>query len=82
MRYYVIAVQYNRVAEAENRTVPKAYDTFDDAVAEWHRQMANDMKNDTLGWSLCIVLDSNGKMLQREKWTRPVEVVEEVPEEE
>lgn len=81
MRYYVIAIQYNRVAEAENRTAPKAYNTLDEAVAEFHRQMGADMKNDTLGWTLCIVTDSNGFIHRKERWTRPVEIVEEVIEE-
>lgn len=73
MRFYVLAIQYNREKEAENRTVPKAYDTKDDAIAEWHSQLAKDMKNDTLGWSLCMVIDVFGNVIAKERWTRAVE---------
>lgn len=70
MRFYVVAIQYNRVAEAENRTAPKAYNTKDEAIAEWHRQLAGDMKNDSLGWSLCMVIDMFGNIIAKERWTR------------
>lgn len=73
MRFYVMFVQYNRVAEAENRSVPKAFDTLDEAVAEFHTQMGKDMKNDTLGWSLGMVINSDGGIYRNEKWTRPEE---------
>ena len=82
MRFYVFSVQYNRIAEAENRTVPKAFNDLDSAVAEFHSQMAKDMKNDTLGWSLCMVINSLGGIYKNELWTRPEEPVvdEEVAE--
>lgn len=70
MRYYVVAIQYNAEAEAENRTVPKAFDTKDEAIAEFHSQLAKDMKNATLGWSICIIFDNNGNIIRDEKWTR------------
>lgn len=72
MRYYVFAVQYNKIVQAENRTVPKAYDKRDDAIAEWHRQLASDMKNETLGWSLCMVINSEGYVEKNEKWIAPI----------
>lgn len=58
MRYYLVTVQYNKNAEAENRTVPKAFNTLDDAIAEFHTQMGKDMKNESLGWALSIIFDS------------------------
>lgn len=70
MRYYVLSIQYNQEKEAENRSVPKAFDTLGDAIAEFHSQMAKDMNNATLGWSLCMVIDSNGYVVRNEKWTR------------
>ncbi len=79
MRFYVLSIQYNRVAGAENRTVPKAYDTKDDAMAEWHRQLSTDMKNETLGWSLCMVVDEFGNTISpksENRWTRTEEVTE------
>lgn len=38
--------------------------------------MGKDMKNDTLGWALAIIFDSNGGIIRDERWTRA-----EVPEE-
>lgn len=68
MRYYVFSVQYNKEAEAENRTVPKAFDSLNEAIAEFHTQMAKDMKNTTLGWSLCMVINSDGGIHASEKY--------------
>lgn len=83
MRYYLVTIQYNKNAEAENRSVPKAFDNIDDAIAEFHSQMGKDMKNDTLGWALSIIFDSNGGIIRDEKWTRVVEpIVEPSVEEE
>lgn len=82
MRFYLVTIQYNKDAKAENRTAPKAYDTVDEAIAEFHTQMGKDMKNATLGWAISIVFDSNGGIIRDEKWTAPTvdEVAEEVTE--
>ena len=74
MRYYLVTIQYNKESQAENRTVPKAFDTMDEAIAEFHVQMGKDMKNATLGWALSIVFDSNGGIVRDEKWVAPIEV--------
>lgn len=79
MRFYVFSVQHNMVAGSENRGVPKAYNTLDEAVAEFHREMAADMKNDTLDWALVMVINSEGGIHRNEKWTRPAP--EPLPEE-
>ncbi len=68
MRYYVLSVQYNKDAGAENRTVPKAYDTKNEAVAEFHRVLAADMKNATLGWSICMVINDAMGIEKNEKY--------------
>lgn len=78
MRYYLVTIQYNKVAEAENRTVPKAYDTIDEAVAAFHKQMGADMTNPVLGWALSMVINSEGGVIKNEKWSA---VVEPEPEE-
>lgn len=69
MRYYLLTIQYNKEAQAENRTVPKAFDSLDDAMAEFHTQMGKDMKNKTLGWALSMVINSDGGIHASEKWT-------------
>ena len=68
MRFYVLAVQYNREAQAENRTVPKAFDNRNEAIAEFHSQLAKDMKNTTLGWSLCMVINDAMGIEAKEKY--------------
>lgn len=73
MRYYLVSIQYNKEAKAENRTVPKAFDSRDEAIAEFHKQMGNDMKNVTLGWALSIVFDSNCGIVKEEKWVEEVQ---------
>lgn len=73
MRYYVLSIQYNRVAQAENRTVPKAFDKRENAIKEFHSQMAKDIDNDTLGWSFCMVINSAMGIEASEKWEREVE---------
>ena len=78
MRFYVLSIQYNKEKNAENRTAPKGFDTLDEAVKEFHRQMANDMGNTTLGWSLCMVVNSDGNVHKMEKWEKKKETPEEV----
>lgn len=77
MRYYLVTIQHNKVVNAENRTVPKAFDTIDEAVAEFHTSIGKDMKNGTLDWALGIVFDSNTNIIRKEKWE---DLTEEIPE--
>lgn len=72
MRFYVVTIQHNMVSDAENRSVPKAYDTQNDAIREFHRQMATDMANDTLDWAICRVFNSENEIIKAEKWVREV----------
>ena|GEM_PF-6620313 len=76
MRYYVFAIQYNKDAQAENRTAPKAYDTRNQAIAEFHRQLSQDMNNKTLGWSLCMVVNDAMGIEAKEKYVADVEATE------
>jgi hypothetical protein len=70
MRFYVVSIQHNMVADAENRSIPKAYDTVNEAVREFHRQLSVDMSNETLDWAICLVFDSRMEIIKAEKWTR------------
>lgn len=81
MRFYLVTIQYNKDAQAENRTVPKGFDSVEDAIAEFHTQMGKDMKNATLGWSLAIVFDKNGGIVRDEKYIAKVVDVEPSVEE-
>lgn len=67
-RFYVMSVQHNKEKQAENRTVPKAFDDIHEATAEFHRQLGSDMKNDTLDWSMCVVINNQGVIHKSEYW--------------
>lgn len=60
MKFYLTTIQYNKEAKAENRTVPKKYNSLEGAEADFHEQVAKDMKNATLGGSLNYVTNSEG----------------------
>lgn len=75
MRFYVFSVQYNKDAQAENRSVPKAFDNRNDAIKEFHRQLANDYGNETLGWSICMVINSAMGIEASEKFVKNIEPV-------
>lgn len=77
-RYYVVTIQHNKEKDAENRTVPKAYDTLNEATREFHRQLGEDMNNATLDWSVCLLFDKFGAVYRSETWERPI-VVESEP---
>lgn len=79
-RFYVLTIQYNKVAQAENRTAPKAYDDMLSAKQEYHAQLGKDMANVTLGWSVVYILDSFGNVLESERWTREEEPTPEIAE--
>lgn len=72
MRYYVVTIQHNADADAENRSVPKAYDSKNDAIREFHRQLASDMGNAIIDWSLCLIFDSRMEIIVAEKYVREV----------
>lgn len=81
MRYYVLAIQHNMEKDEENRTAPKAFNTLNDAIKAFHKQLADDMGNATLDWSLCMIINSDCGIYKSEKWVREVEpIVEEVVE--
>ena len=83
MRYYVLAIQYNKEAKAENRTAPKGFDSLNDAKKEFHSQLARDMGNSTLGWSLCMVINEYGGIFAQERYKAEVEPeVVDIPTEE
>ena len=68
MRYYVVAIQHNKNAGAENRTAPKGFDTIKEAEREFYYQLSQDMNNNTLDWGICLIFNSEGGVLQTKKW--------------
>lgn len=77
MRYYVTSIQHNKEADAENRSVPFAFDDYNSALQKFHSQLGADMNNTTLDWSVVIVWDSEGGIIRSEKWKRPEDEIEE-----
>lgn len=59
-KYYLITIQYNKEAKAENRPQPKMYTDFAKAQADFYEQVGKDMKNPTLGGSLNMVINEVG----------------------
>lgn len=80
MRYYVFSVQHNWQADAENRVAPKAYDSKNDAMAEFHRQLAQDINNTTVDWSLAMIINSDGGIEDSEKYFGPEKLPVPEPE--
>ena len=72
MRYYVIAIQHNKDVNAENRSVPKAFDDLLTAKQEFHAQLGRDINNSTLDWGIVCILNSYGYLEVTEKWMRPM----------
>jgi hypothetical protein len=76
-RFYVMFVQHNKDANAENRTIPSAYDDLLLARQKFHEQLGKDMKNATLDWSIGYILDNFGNKIESEYWTNIEETTEE-----
>lgn len=72
MRYYVLSIHYNKVKQAENRTAPKSFDKREDAIKEFHSQMSKDMDNETIAWSICMVINSAMGVEKSERWDEEV----------
>lgn len=82
MRFYVHAIQFNKEAQAENRTVPKACDTLNEALTAYHDQLTRDHKNKTLGWSMVWITSSiSAKPIKEEEYVADPDPVE-IPAEE
>ena len=80
MRYYVVSVQHNKDKDAENRSVPKAFDTELQARQAFHAQLGSDMSNATLDWSVCMIFTDIGSVIASERWEAPVPEPEPTPE--
>lgn len=84
MKYYLITIQYNKEAKAENRPAPKMYEDFEKAQADFYEQVGKDMKNAVLGGSLNMVINSAGGVYTdlTKAWGFMEEQPEPTPEEE
>lgn len=69
MRYYVTSIQFNKEKQSENRSVPFAFDSLNEAKQKFHEILGSDMKNATLSWSVVVLFDDLGNMIMSERWT-------------
>ena len=67
-RYYVFKIFYNKVASAEDRPQPKAFDGLDAAKKEYHSFMTQSILSETCGWCLCMIVNEYGKVEVMERW--------------
>ena len=79
MRYYVVSVQHNKEKDAENRSVPKAFDTELQARQAFHAQLGGDMGNAVLDWSVCMIFTDIGSVIASERWEAPKQGIVETP---
>lgn len=70
MRYYLFTVQHNMEKNAENRSAPRGFDNRNSAIAAYHAQIANDMNNQTLDWSINMIINSAMGVEMSEKFER------------
>ena len=73
MKYYLIKIFYNKIAEAEDRPQPLAFDSLDDAEKAFHQYMGQSIKGETCGWVLAMIINDMGNTEILKKWTAPVE---------
>lgn len=77
--FYVI-----EIATGDSKIAGKSiyeYSTENEAVASFHSKMGTAMKSEMYTSELLLVIDASGSVLKREKFVRPISVVEvAVPE--
>lgn len=60
MRYYLYKVAYNKVAQAEDRPQPAAYDSYDEARKNLLLYIGQSMLGETIGWVMGTIQNSFG----------------------
>jgi len=76
MRYYVVRVEYNTQAQAENRQI-YGFDTLDEARKKFHEIMREDINSELLNRALCVIINEHCGTEQKETWYRPDETPED-----
>ena len=80
MRYYLVKIAYNKVAGAEDRPQPSAYDTLDEALKAFHSFMTQNILGSTIGWCMAMITTPYGTVEKVERWEEYVEPEEEATE--
>lgn len=73
MKYYLIKIFYNKVAKAEDRPQPQAFNTLDEADKAFHNYMSQSILGATTGWVLAMIINPYGVVERVERWEEIVE---------
>ncbi len=60
MRFYLFKVAYNKVACAEDRPQPPAYNSYDEAKKAQCQYMGQSVLGETIGWVMTKIICENG----------------------
>jgi len=72
MRYYLFKVAFNKVAMAEDRPQPSAYNSFDEAKKAYCTFFSQNILAPTIGWCMASVTTEQGVMsIYPEVWEDP-----------
>jgi len=72
MRYYLLKIAYNKVAMAEDRPQPSAYNSFDEAKKAFYSFFSQNILAPTIGWCMASVTTEQGVMaINPEVWEDP-----------
>lgn len=81
MRYYLVKIAYNKVAQAEDRPQPAGFNTYDEAEKALHQFFSSNILGSTIGWCEAFIFNSEGGLERSEIWqdsTDPDEVLEAI----
>ena len=69
-RFYLVKIAYNKVAQAEDRTIG-GYNSEDEAIKAFHSYMYQNILGPTIGWCYACVMTDNGVKIMEERWQVP-----------
>ena len=81
MRYYLVKIAYNKVAQAEDRPAPQGFNSLDEAKKAYHSFLTQSILGETIGWCLALIINEFGNTELLDRWVAPPEPEPE-PEEE
>lgn len=70
--YYVARVKYLKDG-TEKKSELMSYQTKNEALSKFHSNLGNDMVDDTLQGSMCVVLNEHGGTEEQGYWEIPQE---------
>ncbi len=72
MRHYLFKIAYNKVAMAEDRPQPAAYDTFDEARKAFNTFFSQNILAPTIGWCMaCVITEQGVDAIPAQTWEDP-----------